>query len=251
MQLPDVKVLTAIRVAPPCGLGVSRVVALTLALLASTAVVAHAASFDHTYYFSCSADTCFDATASSANNAIRFVIADVENFKLSVGASPLSVDQFASQADQNYPTASCKDIVPGTCVQYTMTAGPADGGSPFYTNPYYIGVAWLNCTGTGCFDPGIIGLTDNFSQVTVALVDCIEGCPPPVLLKAPGEDGNGSYVAPGLPGSVFPQTYYPTLSPQTLEEFPIIPEPATLLLVGFGSVAGIYRRHVASRQRTS
>jgi hypothetical protein len=245
LQLPNVKNLTSMRVVRSFAVVASKVAALVLALIVFAPAAAHAAPFDQTYYFSCT-DGCFQVgSASQAEIALRVAIPDVENFGLGVGAFLLDTDTFASQAAANYPDAVCKDVVAAGCVEFTLTPLQAGDGPMSYTNPYSIGVAWSFTTcppgSEFCFDPGIIGLTDNFSQVTVAL-RCGGDCFPPVLLKSPGSDF-GSYAPPDSDEAVHDQVYYPTMDQTTLADAPLpLPEPGTLLLVGFGAAAGVYRR---------
>ncbi len=209
-----------------------KVAALAVAALLTSTVSATASPFDMIYYFN-NADP---ADAADANNAIRIRIADVTNFALDVGAAILTQDNYAAQADQNYPGTFCDDITPAGCIQYTMTPRRAnpDNEAFGFTNPYSIEVAWLDQACVECIavDPAITGDTDNFSQVTVAFIDG------PTLLKAPGSDF-APYAGVGDPNAVSNQVFFPTGT----GDIPLgAPEPGSLILLGSGAVAAYIRR---------
>jgi hypothetical protein len=218
----------------------SRVVALTLALLVSTAAAAEATSitFDQIYYFH--DGTLLDSDAG-ANNAIRIQIASViEPFDLVVSAIEVSQDQFAQEIG-GFSGLNCLSYLSDhNCLEYNVT--PTQPG--LYTGPIFITIGWLLdtnpittsptllqaegddpfsfqlrdqqyfphstggipfCTNNDndeCDDPADTGTTDNFSRFVVAY-------PPPEA----------------------------------------VPEPGTFVMVGCGAIGMMYRRRNQRRPR--
>jgi hypothetical protein len=218
----------------------TRVVALTLTLLAAVASAVEATpfAFDQVYYFH---DATPLGSSVGANNAIRVQISSIDQpFGLSVSAIEETEAEFALEAGAFAGTDCLSFLDDHNCIEYNVKPT----GSGTYMPPILITIAWLLDTNSIAPSPLLIQAEGNDPFSTelrdqMYFAHSTDGIP---FCHDSGDDGRGKHCEddPAETGSTDNFSRFAVLSSAP------VPEPGTLLLVGSGVVTALWRRR---RQR--